>query len=491
MHKQLLTTFAIALCGSGIASLPLTANAQTLLTRATVRDLRNQVELFLKEPSKSRPAKKADNLTPGDSLRTYRKAMAELRFNDNSLARIGEQAIFRFIPNTRNLDLQKGTVLLLIPPGQGRTQVKTPNAVAGIRGSALFVRYIEDTGVTIVGALTDSAIEISNADGSQTYVLKAGQLGTVHKNQIGIYDFDLKAFYKTSPLIKDIDMEGLEAVGQERAAPQKVQVFASSKRESVLESPPWMLVAENRPGSVSAIATSSTSQASSFPNPDLSTSVYEWSSVLATLKQYSNPTQTPPLPTGITPLVATSLPIQPIVQTPQIQVAPPAIAPPAVAPPLSIADPTPPPAIAPPAIAPPRPIPAPVIPPRAGTPATPPTYAPAPPIPTAIQPAPPSPPAIAPPVVAPAPPAIISTPPVAVPVASPVVPAIPATPASPATPTTPAVPAIPATPAVSATVISAPQVTPNLDLPSVQPGSGATTTTTPRNVNPTPARSIP
>ncbi|MCY7391013.1 MAG: iron dicitrate transport regulator FecR, partial [Leptolyngbyaceae cyanobacterium CAN_BIN12] len=109
MHKQLLTTFAVAFCSSSISSLPLTVNAQTLLTRATVRDLRNQVELFLKEQPKSRPAKKADNITPGDSLKTHRKAMAELRFNDNSLARIGEQAIFHFIPNTRNLSLQKGT----------------------------------------------------------------------------------------------------------------------------------------------------------------------------------------------------------------------------------------------------------------------------------------------------------------------------------------------------------------------------------------------
>jgi hypothetical protein len=544
MHKHLLTTFAVAFCSSGIASFPLTANAQTLLTRATVRDLRNQVELFLKQQPKSRPAKKADNMTPGDSLQTYRKAMAELRFNDNSLARIGEQAIFRFIPNTRNLSLQKGTVLLLIPPGRGRTQVNTPNAVAGIRGSALFVRYIEDTGVTIVGALTDSAIEISNADGSQTYVLKAGQLGTVHKNQIGVYDFDLKAFHNTSPLMKDIDMQGLEAVGQEMAAPRTTQVFANSKPESVLNTPAWTLSAENRPGSPPAIATSGSSQVLFVPGYDPNKTPYEWSAILSTLKQYSDPTQTFPMPTAtapqplvipsipgqsissgvstqpnppaiapsrpspapvtpptqivnppVSPPTASPAPVAPPTQIANPPVSPPTASPAPVAPPTQIANPpisppailpdpvTPPTQIANPPISPPAILPAPITPPVAiGTPPTPPMLAPAPPAP----PVPITPPVsiIAPPVVTPLPTPVISAPTVTVP-AIPATPAIPAIPGGPGGPATPAVPAVPATPAVpGANVVTAPQVTPNLDLPSVQPGLGAT-------IDPPPDRPAP
>ncbi|NJP09198.1 MAG: FecR domain-containing protein [Leptolyngbyaceae cyanobacterium RU_5_1] len=176
MDSRSFFAFTLILCSAGTLLLSPIAYAETLLSRATVQNLRNQVDLLLKQRS-ARPARKADIMTSGDALQTYRKAMAELRFNDRSLVRIGEQAVFQFRPNTRTLDLKKGTVLLLIPPGKGRTRVHTPNAAAGIRGSALFVRYIPDSGVSIVGALTNSDIEISNSDGSQTYILKSWATG--------------------------------------------------------------------------------------------------------------------------------------------------------------------------------------------------------------------------------------------------------------------------------------------------------------------------
>jgi hypothetical protein len=188
------------------------AKAETSLNRAIVQSLRNSVRLLLQDQA-PRSAKVKDALTPGDALSTARASLAELRFNDGSLARIGERALFRFLPNTRAFHLNNGTVLLLIPPGRGRTQIQTPNATAGIRGSALFVRYLPETDTTVVGALTDSGIEVANRDRSQNQPLAAGQMAVIVKGKIEqLYNFDLKTFYETSNLVKGLNLAGKEPI---------------------------------------------------------------------------------------------------------------------------------------------------------------------------------------------------------------------------------------------------------------------------------------
>jgi len=240
--RTFLTLVASLFCAGGVL-LALPANAETPLTRATIQKLKNEVVLTAKQQGR-REAKVQDVMTPGDALQTFQKAMAELRFNDRSLARIGEQAIFNFEPNTRTLDLKSGTVLLLIKPGQGRTRVRTPNAAAGIRGSALFIRHLPDSNVTMVGALTNSDIEISNKDGSQTVVLKAGQLGYVHNDRIGVFNFDQKLFQETSPFFKDIDWnEAPVEVKEEINAALQSQSAIAGKYE---DTPDWTKLAENR-----------------------------------------------------------------------------------------------------------------------------------------------------------------------------------------------------------------------------------------------------
>jgi hypothetical protein len=178
--------------------------AEIPLERATVQSLRNTVYLLLQNQP-SRPAQIQDAMNPGDALSTAKAALAELRFNDGSLARIGERTLFRFIPRTRTFRLNNGTILLLIPPGRGRTQIQTPNAAAGVRGSALFVRYISETDTTIVGALTTSGIEVANRDRSQNLNLNGGQMAVIVRDRIvQVYNFDLREFYQTSGITRQL-----------------------------------------------------------------------------------------------------------------------------------------------------------------------------------------------------------------------------------------------------------------------------------------------
>jgi len=185
------------------------ATAETPLTQAVMETVRNRVQL-LRQNAPARDARVSDRVVPGEGVATARQSLAELRFNDGSLGRLGERAVFWFTPRTRSFSLSNGTVLLLIPPGQGRTRLYTPNAAAGIQGSALFARYIEDSDTTVIGALTDSRIQVFNKDVNQSQTLKAGQMAVaVGGDIVGIYDFDLETFYRTSPLLRGLTPNSL------------------------------------------------------------------------------------------------------------------------------------------------------------------------------------------------------------------------------------------------------------------------------------------
>lgn len=209
---------------------PAIANAEVPLIRADVESLQNRVEVILQGGS-ARPATLSDWLGLGDALRTSNASRAELRFNDGSLARVGERATFRFVPDTRSFRLSNGTVLLLIPPGNGPSMIHTPSAVTGVQGTALVVRHIPFTesesaeladsplataqhtgeypGRTIVMVLTNNPqgpAEVTTADG-QTEALTAGYMAVIEGNTIEVLEFDLSLFYQTSPLVQGLGLD--------------------------------------------------------------------------------------------------------------------------------------------------------------------------------------------------------------------------------------------------------------------------------------------
>lgn len=198
------------------------AHANVVLTRADVEAILNRVEL-IQQGQAARMARQRDRMTVGDALRTAAQSQAQLRFNDGSLARVGERATFQFSPNTRNFRLSNGTVLLLIPPGRGRSTIQTPSAITGIQGSALVVRHIEDRDLTIVMALTNNPAgpmtvtplgcdggEVSRPCGPE-YPLHAGQMALVQHNQVQILEFDLFTFYETSSLVDGLELDNPDA----------------------------------------------------------------------------------------------------------------------------------------------------------------------------------------------------------------------------------------------------------------------------------------
>jgi hypothetical protein len=215
--------YAIGVCLAGFFVGLGPAQANTPLRYANITSIQNQVKM-LPQNRQARTAQVSDFIGWGDGIATARSSRADLRFNDGSRVRFGQQVVFRFEPGTRRVKLSNGTVLLMIPPRQGQTMIRTPNAVTGIQGSALFVRYDSEKDQTIVGALTDSGIQVSRADGSGTQTLHAGQIVVITGMQVQpIEDFDLRSFYQTSALAKDFQLDqpnvndGDAAIAQVRA----------------------------------------------------------------------------------------------------------------------------------------------------------------------------------------------------------------------------------------------------------------------------------
>ena len=135
MSRNWFLIVTLSLLSTSTAIFPMSASAETPLKFADIQALLRQVRLLPKNKP-ARPARVRERMLTGDALSTARSSKADLRFNDGSFARVGELALFRFIPNTRQFNLANGTALLLIPPGRGTTTIRTPNVSAGIRGSA-------------------------------------------------------------------------------------------------------------------------------------------------------------------------------------------------------------------------------------------------------------------------------------------------------------------------------------------------------------------
>ncbi|MBD2327753.1 FecR family protein [Alkalinema sp. FACHB-956] len=239
------------------------------LTDARVKKLVREVQVALKNQGR-RSARIEDRLTPGDLLSTRKASRADLRFNDGTFARVGELSTFSFRPNQRHYDLSKGTFLFVIPPGQGGGTFRTPNATAGVRGSALFIRYIEEDDITVVGALTNNPtgpMEIENKSGEQKLGLRAGEMVVLQKDKIiGLYEFDLRRFYETSEMVKGLDLQGrngrhsdpdIAKVQEETVQALQEQVpFAGAIAETpdILKNPAHRLVKAGTPSLPSTVA---------------------------------------------------------------------------------------------------------------------------------------------------------------------------------------------------------------------------------------------
>ena len=210
--------------------------AQSTLESAEIYKLRNQVELSRQNKPAWNPAKLGDKIVPQDALRTGANSRADLLFNEGTLVRTGARTIFRFPPGTRDFELTSGAALIMIRPGQGQSNVSTPEAQVVSQGTALLVQHDPNSNASLVGVLTDSPdgpVKVTSNNGDVTIELNAGQFVSIIDGTIGLVEhFVLPMFYET------IELSAGLGAGQENliaAESPEVQATINAVRAEALE----------------------------------------------------------------------------------------------------------------------------------------------------------------------------------------------------------------------------------------------------------------
>ncbi|NEQ45121.1 MAG: FecR domain-containing protein [Leptolyngbya sp. SIOISBB] len=183
-----------------------------------------------------RPVRPQDRLGLGDAIRTNLGAQADLQLNDGSFARIGELTTFWFVPNTRDLRLAQGTVILTLAPNSGNSSIETPNAITQAQNTAVIVRHVrpggsalsavvpgsddtfqETDGRTAVMVLTDSEdadVQVSVRNGPGVS-LSGGQMAIVDNDNLYLFEFDLALFHQSSPLAQGLFLDSEHSEGRD------------------------------------------------------------------------------------------------------------------------------------------------------------------------------------------------------------------------------------------------------------------------------------
>src|SRR5213075_3319456 len=108
------------------------------LKEARVTQVVKDVKL-LPTGAAARPAAISDEVRDGTAVRTGVESRSELKFPDQTLARLGANTIFSFSEGTRDLNLQDGAMLLRVPKGAGGAKISSSAVTAAITGTTVML----------------------------------------------------------------------------------------------------------------------------------------------------------------------------------------------------------------------------------------------------------------------------------------------------------------------------------------------------------------
>src|ERR1700738_1597079 len=136
-------------------------------------------------------------------LQTGVQSRSELLFQDNTLTRIGAETFFSFKTGTRDMTLEKGSMLLQVPKGLGGAKIHTAAVTAAITGTTIMMEYIPDQYIKVL--VLEGSLRLSrNGTFGDSLVLTPGKMVIMRPDAKKIpdpIDVDLENVVKTSTLI--------------------------------------------------------------------------------------------------------------------------------------------------------------------------------------------------------------------------------------------------------------------------------------------------
>ncbi len=137
---------------------------------AKIRKTINDVKVLT--PSKAaRPASPGETISGSSAVQTGQRSRAELQFPDESLVRLGSNSLFSFETGKRDVELEKGTILMQVPKSLGRTQVKTAAVTAAITGTTILIEYTPPVLDEFGNIIKPGIIKIIVIEGSLEFAL--------------------------------------------------------------------------------------------------------------------------------------------------------------------------------------------------------------------------------------------------------------------------------------------------------------------------------
>jgi hypothetical protein len=131
--KTIQATGLSFLCAALVGSA--SSHAAMPYTQATVTRLQNTVTYGTTVQRATRAAKVSDVVKADSYLLTETDSRAELKYEDGSIVRIGQNTVFTFEADTRTLSLEKGSLVFYIPKGSGGGKIRTASITAAITGT--------------------------------------------------------------------------------------------------------------------------------------------------------------------------------------------------------------------------------------------------------------------------------------------------------------------------------------------------------------------
>jgi FecR protein len=172
------------------------------LTSAEVTKIINRVSVI--DPAKGgHPATLRDVIKDNLGLQTGTKSRSELLFQDNTLTRIGAETFFSFKTGTRDMTLERGSMLLQVPKGLGGAKIHTAAVTAAITGTTIMMEY--SPGQYLKVLVLEGSLRLSrNGSFGDSVVLHPGKMVIMRPDAKKIpdpIDVDLAEIVKTSTLV--------------------------------------------------------------------------------------------------------------------------------------------------------------------------------------------------------------------------------------------------------------------------------------------------
>src|SRR5881398_1488987 len=198
--SMLRTKFALALVGF-CSVVSIHQSIAGPLTSAEVTKIINRVTVI--EPAKgTRPATLRDVIKDNLGLQTGARSRSELLFQDNTLTRVGAETFFSFKTGTRDLTLEKGSMLLQVPKGLGGATIHTAAVTAAITGTTIMMEY--SPGQYLKVLVLEGSLRLSRNGFGDSLVLPPGKMVIMRPDAKKIpdpIDVDLAQIVRTSILV--------------------------------------------------------------------------------------------------------------------------------------------------------------------------------------------------------------------------------------------------------------------------------------------------